>query len=273
MMRCGRWLRCLVLAACAVYPAWASEPVAFSAGGKALHGLLYKPGGIGPFPTVLYNHGSAPGLLNNQAFDLIGPMFVSRGWAFFAPYRRGQGLSSDAGAYIGDEIRTARARGGDALAEQTMVRLLSTEQFDDQIAALVWLKNQAFVRPTQIAVMGNSFGGVETVLGVERGGYCAAVDASGGAESWDKAPDLRDLMLRAVQHASAPVLFFQAENDFSVAPSRTLHAAMRAANKPAEIRIYPPYGQSDQDGHSFAWRGAAIWMNDVIEFLEANCKR
>ncbi len=96
---------------------------------------------------------------------------------------------------------------------------------------------------------------------------------SGGAESWEKAPKLRALMQHAVERAAAPVLFFQAENDFSFAPSRTLHAAMKAVNKPAEIRIYPPYGQSDQDGHSFAWRGAAIWMNDVIEFLEANCKR
>jgi carboxymethylenebutenolidase len=262
-----------LLAVLGVYPARASEQVSFNSGDKVLHGLIYKPSGDGPFPAVLYNHGSAPGLLNNQAFELVGPLFVSRGWAFFAPYRRGQGLSSDAGPYIEDEIQAARTRGGQGLAAQTMVRLLTTEQLDDQMAALAWLKKQSFVRPDRIAVMGNSFGGIETVLGAERGGYCAAVDASGGAESWDEAPGLHEVMLHAVQHSPIPIFFFQAENDYSLAPSRTLYEAMMAAKKRAEIRIYPPYGNSHQEGHSFAYRGASIWIDDVARFLEANCRR
>ena len=72
--------------------------------------MLYRPGGPGPFPAVLYNHGSAPGMLNTQAFDALGPLFASRGWVFFAPYRRGQGLSASAGPYIGDQIAAARRR-------------------------------------------------------------------------------------------------------------------------------------------------------------------
>src|SRR5689334_1716957 len=56
----------------------AAETVTFTNGTLQLHGLLYKPKGAGPFPAVLYNHGSAPGLLNNQAFDAIAPVFVSR---------------------------------------------------------------------------------------------------------------------------------------------------------------------------------------------------
>ncbi len=156
----------LTLANCPV--AWAYDTVSFNSGGKVLHGLMYKPAGPGPFPAVLYNHGSAPGLLNNQAFDLIGPMFATRGWAFFAPYRRGQGLSSDAGPYIVDEIQAARARGGEPLAAKTMVRLLSTQQLEDQMAALAWLQRQAFVRPAQIAVMGNSFGGIEDAAATAR---------------------------------------------------------------------------------------------------------
>lgn len=249
----------------------ASETVSFNSGEKVLHGLLYKPTGAGPFPAVLYNHGSAPGLLNNQAFDLIGPMFTDRGWVFFAPYRRGQGLSSNAGPYIQDEIQAARNKGGDALAAQTLVRLLSTDHLQDQLAALAWISKQAFVRPGQIAAMGNSYGGIETVLGAEAADYCAAVDASGGAESWDKSPDLRSAMLRAAQLSGAPILFFQAENDFNLAPSRVLYAAMKAAGKPAELRIYPAYGNTHQAGHSFAYRGANIWMHDVMQFLEAHC--
>ena len=276
--RPARYIRALVLTlisfclvSCIRQTALGAEIVSFHSGDKILHGLLYKPSGKGPFPAVLFNHGSAPGMLNNQAFELIGPMFAARGWAFFAPYRRGQGLSSDAGAYVMDEIHEAQAHGGETAAAEALVRLLNTTQLQDQIAALAWLKEQSFVRPGQIAAMGNSFGGIETVLGVGHGGYCAGVDAAGGAESWDKAPPLKDLMVRAVQRAKAPIFFIQAENDYSVAPSRTLSAAMQTLHESTEIRIYPPYGSSPQEGHSFAWRGAAIWMDDVSRFLQMHC--
>ena len=220
---------------------------------------------------MLYSHGSAPGLVNNEAFEAIAPAFVARGWVFFAPYRRGQGLSADAGAYIMDEIRLARARGGTPAAAETMTRLLVTDHLDDQIAALEWLRAQPFVRPDAIATMGNSFGGIQAVLGADHGGYCAAVDAAGGAESWKDAPPLRELMIRAVRNATAPILFIQAVNDFDIEPSRVLFAERRAAGKHAEIRIYPAFGDSARAGHSFPYRGVDIWRDDVIAFLDRSC--
>src|SRR5205809_457651 len=87
------------------------ETVTFESGSITLHGLLYKPDGPGPFPAVLYNHGSARGMLSNEAFEAIAPVYTSRGWVFFAPYRRGQGLSASAGTYIGSEIAAARRDG------------------------------------------------------------------------------------------------------------------------------------------------------------------
>ena len=89
-----------------------AKKVYFQNGSRKLGGLLYKPSGVGPFPTLLYNHGSAPGSLNDQAADLIAPKFLEKGWAFFMPYRRGQGLSSAAGPYVSDEISKARESGG-----------------------------------------------------------------------------------------------------------------------------------------------------------------
>lgn len=261
----------LLLFAAAGAQAQAAETVAFRSSDKTLHGLLYRPPGAGPFPTVLYNHGSAPGDLSTQAFDLLGPLFNAHGWAFFAPYRRGQGLSSDAGAYIGGEIADARARGGLPLAVATMVHLLSTEQLQDQLAAKAWLNRQPFVIATRVAVMGNSFGGIETVLGAERIPYCAAVDVAGGAESWDLAPSLQALLKDAAQHAKAPMLFIQAKNDYTTAPSQELYGAMRAAGLPAAIHLYPAFGSSSEDGHSFAWRGGSIWGTDVFEFLHEHC--
>jgi dipeptidyl aminopeptidase/acylaminoacyl peptidase len=146
------------------------ETVTFPSGEITLHGVLYKPEGTGPFPAVIYNHGSAPGMMSKAAFAALGPVFASHGWVFFGPYRRGQGLSASAGPYIGDQIAAAEKAGGVSAAAATMVRLLERDHLDDQFAALAWLRKQSFVQRNRIAVAGNSFGGIETVLGVERGG-------------------------------------------------------------------------------------------------------
>ena len=122
-------------------------------------------------------------MLSSEAFSALGPIFAQHGWLFFGPYRRGQGLSSAAGPYIGDEIEAAKKKGGIRQGAATMVRLLQTDHLNDQLAGLEWLRKQPFVQPSRIAVMGTSFGGVEAVLGAERASYCAAIDVSGGAES------------------------------------------------------------------------------------------
>src|SRR6185503_4653554 len=53
----------------------AERVVTFPSGALTLHGVVYKPAGPGPFPAVVYNHGSAPGMLSKEAFDALGPVF------------------------------------------------------------------------------------------------------------------------------------------------------------------------------------------------------
>ena len=251
----------------------APDIVQFQSHELTLGGELFKPTGNGPFPAILYNHGSAPGMLNSQAAKIIGPLFASKGWVFFMPYRRGQGLSTKAGPYIGDEISAARRRGGIAEAAATMTRLLSTDHLNDQLAALQWLKSQAYVQSGRIAVAGNSFGGVEAVLGAAKGSYCAAIDASGGAESWSDAPGLQELMKASVRASISPIFFFQAKNDFDLSPSKALFAEMKLAGKEAEMKIYPAYGTSNREGHAFSYQGSASWFPDVFAFVQTHCAR
>ncbi|MFA6235841.1 MAG: prolyl oligopeptidase family serine peptidase [Bacteriovorax sp.] len=248
------------------------EVVYFKSGDLTLGGELFKPTGSGPFPAILWNHGSAPGMLNSQASKIIGPLFTAQGWIFFMPYRRGQGLSSQSGVYIGDEITKAGKSGTEKAAASTMIRLLKGEQLDDQIAALNWLKGQKFVQAKIIAVAGNSFGGIETILGAARETYCAAVDASGGAESWAKASELQILMKDSVRNSKSPILFFQAENDYDLSPSKTLSLEMKSIGKISEMKIYPTFGKSNKDGHSFAYLGSSIWFNDVFKFIREHCE-
>jgi carboxymethylenebutenolidase len=249
------------------------ETVHFPSGKLTLGGELYRPKGEGPFPAVLYNHGSAEGMASDAASTAMGPLYAAKGWVYFMPYRRGQGLSADAGPYIGDLIDAAKKQGGNALAEKVMISHLTGDHLDDQLAALAWLKDQKFVQTNRIAVAGQSFGGIETVLGAKSYPFCAAVDASGGAMSWNIAPNLQELMKESVRTSKSPMYFFQAQNDYTLAPSKVLYAEMIAAGKPAQIKIFPPYGDVSNpfDGHSFTWLGESIWFGDVFAFIDKNC--
>jgi hypothetical protein len=91
----------------ALLPSGGPTIVSFASGGVTLQGVLYKPDGAGPFPAVLFNHGSGPGVtgdVSDALNQVLGKRFASHVWVFFAPWRRGQGLSERAGSYIKDEI-------------------------------------------------------------------------------------------------------------------------------------------------------------------------
>jgi hypothetical protein len=80
-------------------------------------------------------------------------------------------------------------------------------------------------------------------------------------------------MTRAVRNAKAPIFFFQAANDFDLSPSKTLSAEMNEASKTYKLKIYPPYGDSPRDGHSFGYFGADVWAEDVFGFLNQYCTK
>jgi carboxymethylenebutenolidase len=248
-----------------------NETVAFPNGNLTLHGSFYRPAGPGPFPAVVYNHGAAEGMMSVTAAEALGPVFVKRGWAFLMPYRRGQGLSSDAGPYILDQVNAVEKTDGPRAGAATAVRLLENEHLSDQLAGLAWLKRRADILPNRIAVAGTSFGGIETVLGAEHGSYCAAVDWSGGAMSWAESPEIQESMKRAVSNARVPIFFLQAQNDFDLSPSRVLSETMKNAGKTALVTIYPPYGSTPQEGHTLGYFGGSIWSDDVFRFLETSC--
>lgn len=90
--------------------------------------------------------------------------------------------------------------------------------------------------------------------------------------SWAESPEIQASMKRAVRNTRLPIFFFQAENDFDLTPIQVLFAEMKSAEKPAEMKIYPPYGSSARQGHTLGYFGASIWQDDVFRFLEHNCR-
>ena len=238
------------------------ELIGFRSGDLDLKGFIWKPPGIGPFPAILWNHGSEkrPG-----AADSVATFFVTRGYVFFVPHRRGQGRSP--GPYIMDQLRTARSaadRGG-------MLVSLHEAQLGDQLAALTHLKGLPFVDQRRLAVMGFSFGGIQTMLAVERGpGYRVAVNCSGAAQTWSSSPDLQRRLIAAARRAAMPVFFLQAQNDYDLTPNRVLSEQVKASGKRTESRVYAAHGVSAQDGHGFCVRGVNVWGPDVVRFIETH---
>ncbi len=240
------------------------ELIAFPSGELELKGFIWKPEGTGPFPAILWNHGSEkkPG-----AVDAVAPLFVARGYVFFVPHRRGQGRSP--GPYIMDQLNAA----GSPAERSRMLVKLHEVQLRDQLAAVSYLKGLSFVDPRRLAVMGSSFGVIQTMLAAERGqGYRVAVNCSGAAQTWDNAPDLQRRLMAAARSAAMPVFFLQARNDYNLTPNRVLSEQVRSAGKPVETKVYPPYGVGAREGHSFCVRGADVWGPDVLRFIEDHTK-
>ena len=131
----------------------------------------------------------------------------------------------------------------------------------------------AEVYAKRIAVAGHSFGGQLTLLAAERDNTLrAAVAFAAGAGSWERSPELRKRLLTAVDNAKAPIMLVQAANDYSTAPSRALADELDRLHKPYLLKIYPPVGQTPDNGHNFVYTGINQWENDVFRFLDEHLK-
>ena len=246
------------------------EKVTFESDGLTLVGFLYHPAGSGPWPALIWNHGSEKDPGAGAQFSTVASVFVPAGYLVFAPERRGHGESQ--GDYIVDRAKfTARAQGNDA-ANQLVVRLLETEQLRDQLAALEYVKELPFVDSGRIVVAGCSFGGIQTLLGAASGaGYRAAISISPGALSWDRSEYLQTRLIQAVRKIGIPVLLIQPAGDASLAPSRVLGAEAARAGKPLTTKVYPAAGPEKEQSHCFGGAsGMHVWAEDAKAFFRAN---
>src|SRR5438045_8519618 len=66
-----------------------TEPIAFSNGSVRLSGILVEPDGNGPFPAVVFVHGSGPSTIHRPACKAHANAFTSRGFAVLVYDQRG----------------------------------------------------------------------------------------------------------------------------------------------------------------------------------------
>ena len=245
-----------------------------------LKGYFWKPAGRGPFPAILFNHGSGAddpqhtaGRTMAEAASDLAPIFLKHGYAFFYLCRRGQGLSADQGPFMQDLLKQAEAKGADA-RKQLHYQLITGSQLDDALAGLTFLKAAPDVDPNRIAIVGHSFGGMLTLLSGDHDSTIRAeVAFAAGANSWRASQELQDRTLAAVGKTAARVMLVYAANDYDTTPGKDISAELDRLHKSHLLKIYPAIGKTSDDGHSLIYLGISEWEPDVFQFLDDNVKR
>lgn len=156
-----------MLACLAMVPAFAQSsmvPVTLDGAQVRLSAITRKPAGAGPFPTLIFHHGSTGLGRDTSAFTrpfengFLADWFVARGWAVVFPSRRGRGGSE--GLY--DEgFDVDRSRGyacDDTLSVKGADRAL--RDVDAVTAAILAMP---FADRSRFVVGGQSRGGILSV--------------------------------------------------------------------------------------------------------------
>jgi dienelactone hydrolase len=251
----------------------------YKSGGLSIEAYLYRPTGAGPFPLVIYNHGSRAGQERvEKPFEFIAEILVPQGYAVLVPERRGYGKSD--GQTYGEEVGSDRG-------ERMMKRF--REEAGDVLAGLDYLKNgeteadsnrlkqrqvTGQVDFKRVALVGWSHGGVVSLLAAgERHEFVALVDQAGGALTWKSSPVLRSELPAAARKIKIPALCMDAENDATTEAARTVGEAIKNSGEWEQTIIYPPFTPTSNPsniapGHLIFAQGVSIWQGDLLAFLK-----
>jgi len=278
MRTLGSFIFALLLSGALLGQAAQSVPqtVVITSGNLRLKAFLWMPTGPGPVPAVLFNHGSGgadaahtAGMPITEAAEKLAPLFLKHGYAFLYLFRRGQGLSADQAPFMREILQREEGAKGKEASQHLQFVLLTTEQLDDVMAALTFLKTVPGIDSHHIAVAGHSFGGQLTLFAAERDSTVrAAVTFAAAANSWERSPELRERLLTAVRKTSASIMLIQATNDYSTAPGRALAEELDRLHKPHLLKILPPVGRTPDDGHNALYEAVPQWEDDVFKFLD-----
>lgn len=225
-----------------------------------LEATLYRPAKPGPFPVLLFNHGSTGGMrilpTKTLAYPSVAQFFVERGFAVMIPMRRGRGASQgEYGELSGcsSEVLSSGVERGIADVE----------------AALTFLLKQPWADPTRLVLGGMSRGGFLSVVypSVRPVKARGVINFSGGwTADWCNTAFNEEVFGRAGR-ATLPMLWLYTENDRNYGPTsiRAYHHAFTIAGGSAQLQMYPPI---HYDGHDLLLRSVTVWQEAVDDFLK-----
>jgi dienelactone hydrolase len=239
-------------------------------GNLRLQAYLYKPTGRGPFPLIIYNHGSRAGAERAaRPFPFIGQLLTNAGYAVLVPERRGYS-KSDGVPYSEDLNHDVGPRFVQRMQDET----------GDVLAALDTLKTDPTIDAKRIAIMGWSLGGIVSVFAASRSDqFFAVVNQAGAALTWDRSPAIQSALTDAARKIRAPTLCLDAKNDATTAAVTRVCDAVHGQKVETELTIYPPFTPAQNPtniapGHIiFSAEGVSIWGADVVRFVDKHRPR
>ena len=241
-----------------VFGEWTT--IAYESAGRSLEGYFVAPHGPGPFPGIVFHHGSG-GLLPAAKPGIEA--LVAMGHAVFVAIRRGH--NNNPGPFW-ESLITA-PWGSPEMGPQLTAALAG--ECDAAVAALTWLRAHALVDAARVAMIGSSYGGVMVMLAAgRRAPFRAGISFAGPSITWPDAPALQTVLLDAMGVCEVPLMLIQAGDDFNLTPSYVLGAELARLGKPHETRIYETIGEQRGDGHGVFNNAVWLWRTDVERFLQ-----
>ncbi len=233
--------------------------------------ITHKPPGNGPFPTLIFHHGST-GRGNDPSifarpYDprTMADWFVARGWVVVLPSRRGRGGSD--GRY--DEgFAIDRTQGYSC--DQTLSVPGADRALKDIDAATAAILELPFVDRGQFAVGGQSRGGILTIAwtGRQPDRPKAAINFVGswmGAGCSSASAINRTLLNRGATYRQ-PSLWLYGENDsfYPISHTRANFEAFQAAGGKGSYHAFTP--GSGMNGH-FINVAPVLWASTMEAYL------
>ncbi len=248
-------------------------PTRFVESGKpiSLEMVIFKPPGNGPFPTLMFNHGST-GSGDNPALFVytyssatLARFFTERGWLVAFPQRRGRGKSD--GLYDeGFEENRSRYSCTTALSLPGLDRSLT-----DIDAAAEYLAAHPDVDSKRMLIGGQSRGGIASVAyaGLKPARFLGVINFVGG---WmgDRCVNAEAINTNGFQRGASfatPMFWLYAENDpfYRVSHSKNNFDAFVKAGGKGSFRTYEP--ARGISGHSLISL-PDLWQTDVAAYLD-----
>jgi dienelactone hydrolase len=242
---------------------------------------VFRPGGDGPFPVLVYSHGRSGTEAERAGTRVPDPRssyvryWLRKGFAVVAPIRPGYG---ETGGPDREASGVAYDMFGNCWGQPDFDRSAAAAA-NALAAAVKWIRQQPWADATRVVLAGTSMGGLASIAAAATNpkGVAAYINFAGGTGgNGTRSPqhscgskDMEALMSEYGKTTRVPSLWLYAENDsfWGSRWPRVWHHAFANGGSATELVVTDAVPQAD--GHQLLARGARLWTATVDRFLES----
>jgi len=226
-----------------------------------LEATLHKPSGPGPFPVIVFNHGSSGGPIPanyTETAKAFGAFLNAKGISLLIPMRRGRGKSEGSNKEEPSPCTVEAAKQGIRYASVALDAV-----FD-------YVRRQPWASTGNIVLAGHSRGGIlSTIYAAEHPTLAKGVINFAGGWKNDNcgATDINLVLFEeAARKSKVPNLFIYGRGDgfYSDASAERYEAAFKANGGDVQFKLY---ALDRINGHAIFHKAQPVWEKDVDAFI------